>query len=131
MTCILYQPGNRMGTFVEISNTCEAIHSAIGGYFQTLQIAKGLIAIIDEEGRLKKLPVNRWHNAEQSYGWLYGPILIVRQNGEDFCSIRDGDLKLCGKLLVDYGPPPEQAQIIEFDSIEQLKAMFGWDGADE
>ena len=60
---------------------------ATGGVF------KGLVVVCNEEGRLKKLPANRW-------GFL-GSFFVTRTKGNGYTSLNDNDLKIVERLVID------------------------------
>ena len=65
----------------EIQNTVEDIQAEVGGYFEMVRVSKNLIALVDEEGKMKGLPKN-------IFG-LVGPIVFVGIRRGQFVSISD------------------------------------------
>lgn len=85
-----------------IKNDLKAFQDAVGGYIETITLPnellpkelrditdKGLVIIVNEEGRLKGMPQNC-----ELFGYeLVGPVVIAGFAKEDFtsCPIRDRD----------------------------------------
>ena len=82
---------NKAGYVKEIDNTLEVLQKEIGGYIQVCYIDNGLIAIVDEEGKLKDLPMNAYI---PNYGVINGNIVFARDDGEDFTSLTDEDIEM-------------------------------------
>lgn len=62
---------------VTIDNTLESLQKAVGGYIETCRICTDAVAIVNEEGRLLGLPVNR------ALPFFVGDVLIVGDDGSD------------------------------------------------
>ena len=93
-------------------NDLRSIQSAIGGYFETVKTQKmwdyfkcPMMFLADEEGHLKKLPLNQlgsyFYDTER-HGWpIAGDIILAVPFGEYIIGIDDVEvLKL--KLLKDF-----------------------------
>jgi len=99
------------GTVSEIPNTgYESIVAAIGGGFlEAISMGDGHAAYIDEEGKLKNLPVNPvatflWYKRLQPMNdWLCGDCVIVRSVNDE--GELDGE---------DYTPCPEIRKTAEY-----------------
>lgn len=63
-----------------ISNTLEAFQELVGGYIETVTMAKDVVILCNEEGRLRGLPFN----CEVCGVRFVGPIVFVGVSGEDF-----------------------------------------------
>lgn len=57
MKVIIKHPG-KIGEHADIPNELEALQAAVGGYIEIVHINADLVAIVNEEGKLKKLPKN-------------------------------------------------------------------------
>ena len=68
---------------IEIDNELEALQKAVGGYIETVTIAKDCCLIVDEEGLLKQYKRNDLASIICG-GHIYGPALIVGVDGEEF-----------------------------------------------
>ena len=66
-----------------IKNELEPLQEAVGGYIETVPIAKDCVIICDEEGLLKNLPFN----CELCGHWFFGTILFVGVDGEEFTDV--------------------------------------------
>lgn len=88
------EPG-KPGCVKEIANTLEVLQEEIGGYIQICYLNNGLLAIVDEEGYLKDLEDNL---IIPDYGMIKGNVIFVRDDGEDFTSLTDEDIKELKKM---------------------------------
>ena len=93
MKAFLLEP-EQPGREIEIENTLAALQKAVGGYIETLSVGGGLVAVVNEEGKLNGLPFNRglYHGGMDPVDYLYGNILFVGTNGEDFRGLTDDEL---------------------------------------
>lgn len=97
---------------VEIPNTLEALQRLVGGYIEIpaylpahLKLPKGLDVVINEEGRLSRLPVN-FAVVEDSaiLDTIHGAVVCARVDGDgEFVSIQPGDLEAVQKALASEG----------------------------
>jgi hypothetical protein len=87
---------NKAGYVKEIDNTLEVLQKEVGGYIQVCYLDNGLLAIVDEEGKLKDLPYNV---IIPNYGIINGNIIFARDGGEDFTSLTDEDIKAIKKMI--------------------------------
>jgi len=71
---------------IQIENELRALQAEVGGYIETLYLADGVTAIVNEEGRLEGLRPNCMFRAEL----LVGPVVLVGVKGDRFCSIPEG-----------------------------------------
>jgi hypothetical protein len=92
----------------------EGLQTAVGGYIEVvypLRLPKGFTMIINEEGKLKGLPLNEvasWlYNRNYPQDFIVGPAVIVREN-----ILPDGDI-LLGSLK-----PGDMRKLFELMSFE-------------
>lgn len=85
MKVIIKEPG-KPAEVKDIPNTLEALQETVGGYIETVQIASNLVAIFDEEGRLKKKPLNILG--------LVGTVVFAGAKFEQFTDISDNAIEL-------------------------------------
>ena len=69
--------------FVDIPNTLEALQAEVGGYIETVSFLSDLCIIVNEEGRINAMPFNLRFAGLQ----LFGPVLLVGVNGDEFCDV--------------------------------------------
>ena len=100
MRAVFKAPGERAHAMV-VPNDLHTIQDLVGGYIETVTIPvtsrigneKGLIIICDEEGKLKEgVQPNFW--CLTACDEIYGPVLVVGADGEDFGSLTDHDVDL-------------------------------------
>ena len=80
---------------VEMENTLEALQQAVGGYIETVTFCVDAAIVCNEEGRLRGLPYN-CNFMDISF---VGPILIVGVDGDEMCSLDDGNAALILHML--------------------------------
>ena len=93
-------------------NDFRSIQNAIGGYFETVKTQKmwdyfkrPMMFLADEEGHLKKLPLNQlgsyFYNTER-HGWpIVGDIILAVPDGEYILGLEDAEaMKI--QLLNDF-----------------------------
>ena len=83
---------NKYGYEKDIENCLESLQMEVKGYIETAQVTDSIVAIFDEEGRLKDLEDNL---VIPHYGVIKGNVIFVRDNGEgDFESLTEQDLEV-------------------------------------
>ena len=84
MKGIIKEPGQRPRV-TKIENSLSALQEAVGGYIETVTLAKDCCIICNEEGRLQGLPYNL------KFGGIsfVGTILFVGVAGDEFCSLSE------------------------------------------
>lgn len=83
----------------EIKNDLKVLQELVGGYIETDRLTPELVAIVNEEGLIIGLPLNRHFDGRR---WYHGTVLVVRAPywAEDFESITLEDLTT---LATDFG----------------------------
>ena len=81
---ILKEPG-KPAELREIPNTLESLQDAVGGPIEVLRFAEDCAAIVNEEGKLRGLPVNFGFLGDM----LCGNVVFVGVSGEEFCSLNE------------------------------------------
>ena len=81
------------GRFIEIANTLEAMQDLVKGLIEVISLTKEVDLVINEEGKIHKLPYNRaLVDGSVVYDILAGNIISCRLDDEgNFCSIRESD----------------------------------------
>ena len=82
------------GVEIGIANELHALQKAVGGYIEVVTLGDGLAAIVNEEGKLNDLPFNRglYAGGIDPVDYLFGSVLIVGTDGEDFRSLTSEEL---------------------------------------
>lgn len=92
---VIFKEPGKQAEVREIPNTLEALQEAVGGYIETVTFASDCAAIVNEEGKLRGLPMNIKFLGEV----LVGNVLFVGVDGEGFCSLSEPEaLFLLGML---------------------------------
>lgn len=82
MRAVRKKPGEAP-EIVEVENALEALRKEVGGYIQSVQFASDCAIICNEEGKLIPLEPNLAFCGDV----LFGTILAVGVDGEEFCSL--------------------------------------------
>lgn len=82
MKAIIKEPGKKP-RITEIENNLAALQEAVGGYIETVTLAKDCCIICNEEGRLQGLPYNL------TFGGIsfVGTVLFVGVVGDEFADL--------------------------------------------
>lgn len=75
--------------FAEVENTLEALQAEVGGYIETVSFLSDVCVIVNEEGLINDMPFNLNFAGLQ----LFGPVLLVGVNGDEFCDVPFKDFK--------------------------------------
>lgn len=99
MRVIRKAPG-RPPELVEMENTLAALQQAVGDYIETVTLSVDTAIICNEEGRLQGLP----YNCDFLGIPFVGPILVVGIDGDEMCSLDNGDAALILHMLGRAAP---------------------------
>lgn len=78
-----------------MENTLAALQQAVGGYIETVTFCVDAAIVCNEEGRLRGMAPNCSFLGIP----FVGPILVVGIDGDEMCSLDDGDAALILYLL--------------------------------
>ena len=85
---------NKKGYVKEIKGDLESLHTEIGGYIQLCYLPDDIVAICDEEGRIKNLEPNIYL---PNYGVICGNIIfaknIITNKGPDLGSLSNEEIE--------------------------------------
>ncbi len=90
----IYKVPRKAAKLVKVENTLEALQKAVGGYIECVTLRDGGVLICDEEGLLKG---NVLFNQKVEGHMIFGPFLIVGQDGEEFTDVPDCYIDALGK----------------------------------
>ena len=81
--------GFETGPFTEKENRLEWLQKQVGGYIETISLPGDFVMILNEEGKINKLPLNHaaTNIAVKVGGYadlIVGDVLILKENGEEF-----------------------------------------------
>ena len=95
---IIKRPDEEFGHVTNISNTLENLQKTVEGNIETVYLGRGLILIVNEEGKLLGLEPNFRLGSDL----IVGTVIVVGENGEDFgnCPI---DISTWKRLLKQWG----------------------------
>ena len=89
------------GYFTEIDNTLEAKQEIVGGLIQVVRLTPDIDIIINDEGKLRGMPLNRiWLSEDgEPLDFLGGNIIAVRHCDDVFTDILSEDCEIIERLL--------------------------------
>jgi len=96
MKILFREPVNQPLQLREVDDNYRELQKLIGGYFQAIDIGQGVTCLLDEEGRIKGLDNNFFHD---KYGWILGNVVFCSTGGEEYISLTDAQLKYVSKYL--------------------------------
>lgn len=73
----------------DIRNTVEGLQEAVGGYFEQVAVNSIVCLLVDEDGIRKGLR----ENISVGYHRLFGPVVMVGVDGEEFCDLPEWVMK--------------------------------------
>ena len=82
---IIKEPG-RVPRHVNISDTLESLQKTVGGLIETVTLCSDLVAICDEQGRLKGKP----YCCNIGGVDFYGTVILAGVDGDEFADIPCG-----------------------------------------
>lgn len=93
ISALIKRPGE-IPRHVNLSNSLEALQKSVDGYIETVTIARDLVVLCDEEGRLKDKP----YNCTICGCDFVGDIVIAGRDGEEFADL-PVEWKILKKML--------------------------------
>lgn len=75
-----------------IPNTLDAFQREVDGYIETVRIGTGVIAVVNEEGRLRGLP-------ESGIKGLVGTVVFCADDDDEFAGLKQADADLLVEIL--------------------------------
>lgn len=90
---IVKQPG-KDPVEIQVENELRAFQRLVCGHIEPVRIASDMIALVDEEGLIN----DAVYNCRLAGHQLFGPIVFVGVDGDEFCDVPVG-LKEIGYLL--------------------------------
>ena len=82
ISVLIKEPG-RVPRHVTISDTLENLQKTVGGFIETVTLAKDLVVICDEEGRLK----GKEHCCNICGVDFVGTVILCGVNGDEFADL--------------------------------------------
>lgn len=108
-------------TYKTIDGSLESLQREVDGLIEAIPLRpslreRGMIGLCNEEGRLREdLHPNPFSFTllRRSIGTqlLMGNVFIVRTDGAEFASLREGDVRMLNHLLQEAGVQPETADV--------------------
>lgn len=88
MKAVLYSPEKQTPSIVTLSGTLEEFQKVVGGYIESLPLPYNCRVLFDEEGRIKRLPLNEAFSKVFNFQlMLVGPCLVVGTEGPNITDV--------------------------------------------
>ena len=84
---IIKRPDEEYGHVTNISASLKNLQKTVDGYIETLQIAASTVLIMNEEGMILDLEPNFRIREDYVEGIIYGTVIVVGTDGEDFTDL--------------------------------------------
>lgn len=93
---IVKDPGRR-AQLREIPNTLEELQRIVGGFIETIRFDEQSVLIVNEEGKLRGLPLNFivWNDS------IVGPAIVAGVSGEDFTDVSNQTIRIFNAIMED------------------------------
>lgn len=94
MRCLIVKPG-KLPKEIVVENLLEALQDEVEGYVEFVPLSDDAVMIVNEEGKLRGMPVNRWLIGPDGRlcDVIRGNIVIVGVKGENLCGLTDTQAK--------------------------------------
>lgn len=66
-----------------VKNTLRAFQQTVNGPIETVTLAEGIVLVVNENG----IPLGLPYNCNMFGHTIYGTLMLVGTEGEDFCSL--------------------------------------------
>ena len=94
---ILFKEPGKEPRSMQIPNELKILQDLVGGLIEPIKVADNVVAICDEEGKLKGLEPNFFFGAIGDV--IVGPVIFAGERGDEFCSLADDDADLINRIL--------------------------------
>ena len=98
---LVKDPG-KAPVITEVENTLEGLQALIGGNIEAVTKKDGLVMLVDEEGKLKRLPLNFMDY--QLDDVIVGRAAFLGTNGDDFADVPEETAKAILEALPVIDP---------------------------
>jgi len=96
MKILFRKPINKPLQAMEIEDGLKPLQKLVGGYVKLIPIADEIVCLCDEEGGLKDLGNNFFHD---TYGWIVGNCIFCSTVNNEFASLTDKQIKYVSKYI--------------------------------
>lgn len=88
---------------IDVPNELRPLQKLVGGYIEVVRLTDGFILICNEEGKLKGLEPNIFLISGTNVDEVVGPILIVKDAGEEFGELTEEETNTVCKRIGGSG----------------------------
>ena len=100
MKAILKKANGGKPELVAIKNELQELQEYVCGFIEVVPIADNVVLIVNEEGKLRDLPINFWiGRGSQVCDCIRGDALICATDGEEFCDLTEEQITLYSDIF--------------------------------
>lgn len=114
---------------ITLRHTLGEMQAAVGGLIEPIYLDDNIVCIVNDEGKINGMLPNRAMRDEEGniVDVSFGPMLFLRDNGTDFCTLKQNDVK----MIMEKFKYPEVLIMINGEPVtikltpEEVKEFFG------
>ena len=95
---VVQHPGE-ISRIVSVPDTLEALQKLVGGYIEVVSIGRGLLLVLNEEGRLRGMKENV---RCVQYGTIVGTVFVTAADGDEFRSLTTEEIQSARAWLLKH-----------------------------
>lgn len=98
---ILFKDVNQPIHSMFIPNSLRVMQQLVDGLIEPVQLTEKTTMICNDMGKLNGMKKNFY--LEPLNDWIFGPVIFVGVDGEDFCDLDDDEADLIRKMFKEAG----------------------------
>ena len=111
----------RKGEIIEIENTLKAKQDFVGGTIQCVSINDEIDLIVNDDGKLIGLPLNRaWLYKDKLIDLIVGNAFCCRHEGSEFTDIKESDIPAILESLVGVVQQGNNLYMMNEDTLDNF-----------
>lgn len=100
---VIQKNAKQMPKVVEIDGSLESMQKIVNGHIEVFPLDGDIVIVLNEEGKLKNLPVNFMVKCSPSYTEIIvGDVFICKANGEDLIGLNDDEIKYFMRVFTNW-----------------------------
>lgn len=100
---VIQKNAKQMPKVVEIDGSLESMQKIVNGYIEVFPLDGDIVVVLNEEGKLKNLPVNFAVQCSPSYTEIIvGDVFICKVNGEDLVGLNDDEINYFMRVFTNW-----------------------------
>lgn len=103
---VIQKNAKQMPKVVEIDGSLESMQKIVKGHIEILPLDRDIVIVLNEEGKLKNLPVNFMVHMVQCsplyIETIVGDVFICKVNGEDLIGLNDDEINYFMRVFTNW-----------------------------